>query len=82
MIALAPKEANLPHLGLEIGGASKSVRSAFSKMRSGQNFPGMVLLVVRELKRKNRLCLRWHFTDGEPGHDSFELALAAREEAG
>jgi len=77
IIALSPKDQILPHLGIEAGGRSKSVKEAFAKMRASANFPGMLLLVVREVKVKNRNRLRWHATDGVHGHDSFESALEA-----
>lgn len=67
---------NLPHLGIEVGGASKSCKEAFGKMALVPHPPGMYLLVVREIKVKGRNHLRWHAQPEVDGHDLFELALA------
>ncbi len=67
-----------PHLMIEVGTKSKSVRLAFSKLREAALFPGSYPLVVRKTKKAGRVVLRWHATDGKHGHNSF---IAALEEA-
>ena len=76
LIALHPGDS-LPHLGVEVGTESKSVRSAFRKLNEGaKRYPGMYFLVVRRCKRGARNIFRWHATAGKWGHDTFEDALA------
>lgn len=73
-ICLAPNDSNLPHLGLEIGGSGKRVRSAFEKIHGCSQFPGMALLVVREVKVKGRNVFRWYAN--EKAHYSVLAAIA------
>lgn len=75
LICLCPDNLHLPHLGLEIGTESKSVKAAFAKMCAARRFPGMLFMVVRKIKKNGRVKLRWHVTSGAWGHDSFESAL-------
>lgn len=72
---LAAPDSFLPHVAIEAGTRSKSVKQAFAKLRQAKLYPGMIPLVVRKVKKKNRIHLRWHATDGKWGHDSFEKAL-------
>ena len=71
IVALSTPEMDLPYLGIEAGGRSKSVRLAFSKLADARVYPGMRLLVVREVKVRNRNTLRWHWAAGCRGSDSF-----------
>lgn len=72
----------LPHLGIEVGGASKRIGAAFRKMRETAQCPGMLLLVVRELKRSGRRYLRWYASeDGKRGgHAAVLDAIAEARE--
>ena len=81
LIAIAPGTLHLPHLGREVGGEKKSVREAFGKMRLLPQCPGMVLLVVREIKTNGRNHFRWHAAAEVRGHDSFEGAVDAARKA-
>ena len=80
VVAIAPKDQPLPHLGIEIGGMGKRLGVAFAKMRASAQCPGMVLLVVLETLRKRRRSLRWYASaDGKHGghervHDAIEEA--------
>lgn len=78
--ALADPDSSLPHLAIEAGTKSKSVKQAFIKLLDPKTrmYAGMLPLVVRKLKRKNRIVLRWHATSGKHGTDNF---LGAIEEA-
>lgn len=80
VIALAPKDTSMPHIGLEVGTKNKSAKKAFEKMRSEPNFPGMVLLVVRKRLKKNRISFRWHSAGGR-GFDTLEAALESLKAA-
>lgn len=84
IIAIAPPEfrsnghASSPHLGLEIGGRSKSLRGAFAKMREQPQCPGMLLLVVIETLRERRRSLRWYANERgkHGGHADVHAAIA------
>jgi hypothetical protein len=78
IIALHDTES---HLGLEVGTTHKRAASAFEKMLACPRPAGMVCLVVRKTKRKNRVVLRWHVAGIQTGFLDFDEALAAAREA-
>jgi len=76
LICLAPPDSLLPHLGLEVGTKSKSVRAAFAKMAEARRYPGMIFMVVRKLILSNRIVFKWHPRAGfKSGYFDFEKAL-------
>lgn len=79
VVAIAPKDEPLPHLGIEIGGPGKRIATAFAKMRACPQCPGMVLLVALETLRNRKRSLRWYASeDGKRGgYESVRDAIAA-----
>ena len=82
VVAIAPKEDPLPHLGIEIGGPGKRLAIAFGKIRACAQCPGMLLLVAMETIRDRRRSIRWYASeDGKRGghkdvRDAIEEARA------
>ena len=73
---VALSTTDLPHLLLEVGTKNKRARGAFAKMNASPNFPGAFLLVVRKVKVRNRIRLRWHVPGIVRGLDDFLGAIA------
>lgn len=66
IVALAPTESALPHLIVEVGGASKSVKQSIAEMTEHALPPGFIPIVGRCIG-KGRSAWRWHtraFVDG------------------
>ncbi len=68
------------HLGLEVGTTHKRAASAFAKMLASPRPAGMVCLVVRKTKRKNRIVLKWHVHGVQLGFVDFDEALQRAKE--
>jgi hypothetical protein len=64
-----------PHLMIEVGTESKSVKAAFAKISETTLFPGSIPLVVRKIVKNRRISLRWHSQAGVRGHENFWDAL-------